>query len=57
MGTEKDTKQSVFTRGKNALSEKDAERLFDVVNQAHLPYFMNAGNALFFFSLHYPTCG
>ena len=41
MGADKDSKESVFTRGEDALSEKDAERLFDEINQAHLPYFMN----------------
>jgi geranylgeranyl diphosphate synthase type I len=40
MGSTLDSKESVFTRGENALSEKDAERLFVEVNAAHLPYFM-----------------
>ncbi len=39
MAAERDSKESVFTRGEDALSEKDAERLFNEVNQAHLPYF------------------
>jgi|GEM_PF-175761 len=41
MEAEKDSKESVFTRGEDGLSEKDAERLFHEVNEAHLPYFMN----------------
>jgi len=41
MATDQDSKESVFTRGEDPLSQKDAERLFDEINQAHLPYFMN----------------
>lgn len=40
MQTSVDTKESVFTRGENALSESEAENLFRQVNQTHLPYFM-----------------
>ena len=41
MPTWSDKKESVFTRGEGALSEEEAERLFDEINQKHLPYFMN----------------
>ena len=41
MGMDKDSKESVFTRGDGALSERDAERLFEEVNQAHRPYFLH----------------
>lgn len=40
MGFSKDSKESAFTRGENALSEEDAGRIFQEVNQAHRPFFL-----------------
>lgn len=41
MQTSLDTKESVFTRGDDALCEEVAERLFQEINQSHLPYFIH----------------
>lgn len=47
-------KESVFTRGENALCEEDAVRLFAKVNEAHKPWFMNVGREDI--SLFLPHC-
>ncbi len=41
MGMDKDSKESAFTRGDDALTEQDAMRLFEEVNRAHRPHFIN----------------
>jgi geranylgeranyl pyrophosphate synthase len=54
MPTSPDTKESVFTRGENALSEREAKSLFREINQTHLPYFMNVDRQAI--SLFLPHC-
>lgn len=41
MGTAMDEKESVFTRGENALSEGEAQSLFEQINRTHRAYFMD----------------